>query len=60
MHRRTCPGQVFTAGADYRLDELPIRVLVGALEELGQVLPPVRRFIVRPSTSYGPIGLCPG
>src|SRR5262245_515929 len=46
MRRHSRPGQLLSAGPDHRLDELPVRVLVSALEELGQILTAVRGFVV--------------
>ena len=47
MDGRSSAGELLPAGPDHRLDKLPIGVLIGALDELGEVLPPVRGFIVR-------------
>ena len=43
--------EMLAAGADDGLDELPIRVLVGALHQLCHVLPAVRGFIIRAAAS---------
>src|SRR5262245_52145399 len=47
LHRRPCAGELFSARAYHRLDELPIGVLIRAFDELGQMLSSVRGFVVR-------------
>jgi len=44
---RASAREPLAAGADDGLDELAVGVLVGPLGQLGQILPPVRRFIIR-------------
>src|SRR5262245_51071071 len=44
---RNCVSELLTAGADYRVDELAMGIFVSTLHQLGQVLMPVRRLVVR-------------